>query len=62
MLLMTLVLKAQDVHFSHIHASPTIMNPAMTGLFDGDLRLILNYRSQWNNFTKVLYPFVKLFH
>ncbi len=48
---MTLVLKAQDVHFSHIHASPTIMNPAMTGLFDGDLRLILNYRSQWNNFT-----------
>ncbi len=51
MLLMTLVLKAQDVHFSHIHASPTIMNPAMTGLFEGDLRLILNYRSQWNNFT-----------
>jgi len=48
---MTLGLKAQDVHFSHIHASPTIMNPAMTGLFDGDLRLIMNYRSQWNNFT-----------
>lgn len=51
MLLVTLALNAQDVHFSHIHASPTLMNPAMTGLFDGDLRLILNYRSQWNNFT-----------
>ena len=48
---MALALKAQDVHFSHIHASPTIMNPAMTGLVDGDLRLVLNYRSQWNNFT-----------
>ena len=51
-LLLTLALNAQDVHFSHIHASPTIMNPAMTGLFEGDLRLTLNYRSQWNNFTK----------
>lgn len=50
-LLMSLALKAQDVHFSQIHASPTIMNPAMTGLFEGDLRVILNYRSQWNNFT-----------
>jgi len=32
-------------------ASPTVLNPAMTGLFEGDLRLIGNYRSQWNNFT-----------
>lgn len=51
-LLLTFAVKAQDVHFSHIHASPTIMNPAMTGLFEGDLRLIANYRSQWNSFTK----------
>ena len=51
LLLFTLCANAQDVHFSHIHASPTTMNPAMTGLFDGDLRMIGNYRSQWNNFT-----------
>lgn len=52
LLLISCVTYAQDIHFSHIHASPTVMNPAMTGLFDGDLRLIGNYRSQWNNFTK----------
>lgn len=51
LLLLSFAIKAQDVHFSHIHASPTTLNPAMTGLFDGDLRIIGNYRSQWNNFT-----------
>lgn len=45
-------LNAQDIHFSHIHASPTFLNPAMVGLIDGgDIRLIANARSQWNTFT-----------
>ena len=44
-------LAAQDIHLSHIHASPTLLNPAMTGLFNGDLRFIANYRSQWESFT-----------
>ena len=43
--------EAQDIHLSHIHASPTFLNPAMTGLFQQDLRLIANYRSQWETFT-----------
>ena len=43
---------AQDIHLSHIHASPVHLNPAMNGIFVGDLRLIANYRSQWNTFTK----------
>ena len=43
---------AQDIHFSHVHASPTLINPAMTGLFDGDIRLISNFKSQWNTVTK----------
>jgi len=51
LLFVAICTQAQDIHFSHIHASPTAMNPAMTGLFEGDLRLIGNYRSQWNNFT-----------
>jgi len=42
---------AQDVHFSHIHASSTILNPAMTGLFKGDVRFTANYRSQWQSIT-----------
>ena len=50
--LTTLSVSAQDVHFSQIHASPTILNPAMTGLFIGDMRLIANTRSQWQSVTK----------
>ena len=42
---------AQDIHLSHIHASPLNLNPAMAGIFNGDLRLICNYKSQWNEFT-----------
>ena len=42
---------AQDVHFSQIHASPTILNPAMTGLTNSDIRFTLNTKSQWNSVT-----------
>ncbi|MEL6638717.1 MAG: PorP/SprF family type IX secretion system membrane protein [Bacteroidota bacterium] len=45
------LVRGQDIHFSHIHASPTLLNPAMNGLFNGDLRFIANYRSQWETFT-----------
>ncbi|MEL6924132.1 MAG: PorP/SprF family type IX secretion system membrane protein [Bacteroidota bacterium] len=45
-------LSAQDIHWAHIHASPVYLNPAMTGLFEGDTRFIGNVRSQWNAFTK----------
>ena len=44
-------LSAQDIHLSHIHASPTILNPSLAGLFNGDIRSITNYRSQWESFT-----------
>lgn len=44
-------LNAQDIHFSQIHASPTILNPAMTGLSNSDLRFTLNSKSQWNSIT-----------
>lgn len=43
---------AQDIHLSHIHASPTVLNPAMNGLFLGQARVIANTRSQWNSITK----------
>lgn len=39
---------AQDIHFSQIGRSPLNLNPALTGIFEGDLRFIGNYRSQWN--------------
>lgn len=38
---------SQDWHYSTFHSAPTMINPAFTGLFNGDLRIIGNYRSQW---------------
>lgn len=38
---------AQDIHFSQFNASPHNLNPAQTGLFDGDWRFVGNHRSQW---------------
>jgi type IX secretion system PorP/SprF family membrane protein len=40
---------AQDIHFSNWQMSPLNLNPAQTGMFEGDGRLILNYRSQWKS-------------
>lgn len=44
-------LKSQDIHFSHLHTSPLALNPAMTGVFEGNVRLIANYRNQWKSTT-----------
>lgn len=40
---------AQDIHFSQFNNSPANLNPALTGIFAGDLRFIANYRSQWKS-------------
>lgn len=39
--------KAQDLHFSQFFASPMTLNPAMTGKFDGTVRVAGNFRNQW---------------
>ena len=39
--------QAQDPRFSQFFASPLTLNPAFTGLFDGNLRVAGNYRNQW---------------
>ena len=40
-------LKAQDPNFSQFFASPLTLNPALTGKFDGVMRVAGNYRNQW---------------
>lgn len=40
-------LNAQDVHLTQYYFSPLNTNPAYTGQFDGDYRIIGNHRSQW---------------
>lgn len=37
----------QDIHLSQFNSSPQNLNPAQTGLFDGDWRFVGNHRSQW---------------
>ena len=44
---------AQDPHFSQFFASPLTLNPALTGKFDGNLRVAGNYRNQWPAFNNV---------
>jgi type IX secretion system PorP/SprF family membrane protein len=41
------VLKAQDIHFSQYNGSLLNLNPAFTGVFDGDYRFNAIYRTQW---------------
>lgn len=40
---------AQDLHFSQYYMSPLTLNPAMTGLFNGNYRFTGNYRNQWQS-------------
>jgi type IX secretion system PorP/SprF family membrane protein len=39
--------KAQDPHFSMYYAVPMSINPAFTGMFNGNIRATAQFRSQW---------------
>jgi type IX secretion system PorP/SprF family membrane protein len=47
MLLATVGLRAQDIHFTQFEMAPLLINPGMTGVFTGDVRVSANYRDQW---------------
>jgi type IX secretion system PorP/SprF family membrane protein len=42
---------AQDIHFSQFNEAPLLRNPALAGIFNGDLRLQAVYRTQWQSVT-----------
>jgi len=44
--------QAQDVHFSQFFEAPLLRNPALAGLFNGDLRFQMVYRNQWSSVTE----------
>lgn len=50
-LLTSLQVKSQDIHFSQFFEAPLLRNPALAGLFAGDLRLQAVYRTQWQSVT-----------
>jgi type IX secretion system PorP/SprF family membrane protein len=41
------MMNAQDIHFSQVNETPLFLSPANTGFFNGYVRAIANYRSQW---------------
>lgn len=42
----------QDIHFSQFDKTPTNLNPALTGSFNGDWRFSANQRSQWRSVSR----------
>jgi type IX secretion system PorP/SprF family membrane protein len=42
---------AQDFTFSQFYEQPLLRNPALSGLFNGDLRVSMAYRDQWGSIT-----------
>ncbi len=45
------ILVAQDIHPSHVHATPLLVSPSFAGMFDGDLRVTADFKSQWKSVT-----------
>ena len=41
--------KTQEIHFSQFRNAPLQLSPAMTGIFEGDMRFMANYRAQWQD-------------
>jgi type IX secretion system PorP/SprF family membrane protein len=44
-------LYAQDIHLSQFYETPILRNPALIGIFNGDVRVQAVYRNQWNSVT-----------
>ncbi len=41
------VVWAQDMNFSQFHNAPFMLNPGLTGVFNGNVRTLAMYRNQW---------------
>ncbi|PUZ27401.1 type IX secretion system membrane protein, PorP/SprF family [Chitinophaga costaii] len=47
----TATITAQDIHLSQFSETPILRNPALIGIFNGDVRVQAVYRNQWNSVT-----------
>jgi type IX secretion system PorP/SprF family membrane protein len=50
-------LQSQDIHFSMFWEPLSHSNPSLIGNFDGDIKLMAQYRSQWSQFNTPLTSF-----
>jgi type IX secretion system PorP/SprF family membrane protein len=46
-----LSVRSQDLHLSQFFETPLLRNPALAGIFTGDVRIQTVYRDQWNSVT-----------
>jgi type IX secretion system PorP/SprF family membrane protein len=51
MLFQALITKGQDIHFSQFYEFPLLRNPALAGIFNGNIRFSGAYRNQWQSVT-----------
>jgi type IX secretion system PorP/SprF family membrane protein len=51
LLLLTVPVRSQDIHFSQFFETPLLRNPSLAGIFSGDIRVQSVYRNQWNSVT-----------
>ena len=49
--LMVSVAFGQDLTFSQFYENALLRNPALAGVFEGDVRLVGTFRNQWQNIT-----------
>lgn len=49
LLMLPVLVCAQDFHYSQFYNAPLHLNPALTGIFRGDVRIMGNYKSQWTD-------------
>lgn len=42
----------QDIHFSQFYSAAGLINPGTTGVFNGDIRAMVNYRNQWKSISE----------
>ncbi|HEV8271279.1 MAG TPA: type IX secretion system membrane protein PorP/SprF, partial [Chitinophagaceae bacterium] len=50
-LIFALSVQSQDLHLSQFFETPLLRNPALAGIFTGDVRVQAVYRDQWNSVT-----------
>lgn len=55
LLITSVTATAQDHIYSQFFNAPVYLNPALTGQFDGDLRVNMIYRNQWSAVGKLNY-------
>jgi type IX secretion system PorP/SprF family membrane protein len=51
LLFQALKIKGQDIHFSQFYEFPLLRNPALAGIFNGNIRFTGAYRNQWQSVT-----------